>query len=435
MRPLYWTRIQVPTSHGSEDNTQDLWEELEETPIEVDEFDNLFSRPEVKPAARKEKKKEAEQPAKVTVAKLLDPKRSQNVGIFIKSKHLDINELENCIYNFDNAVIDFETLAQVRANQASPDELQIIKGHIESLPDIPLDNPEQFLLDLSGISNFNERLECFMFQARFSDGLNEIENRLHNVKHICEMLLGSNSMKQVLSVVLSCGNYMNGGNLQRGQADGFNIDILPKLKDVKSRDNTTNLLQYVVRFCIVKFDSKRGTAEAQLPIPEPSDVEKCMYLNFEDQEAECRKLASDLEKIITAKDKVIAQSEPNYLEPFQEKMTKFLDEANDSIKDLSDLIKDCSSKFVMTMKFFRFKPKEGRLESAQPKDFFCFWLPFCLDYKNLWKREQLKIEKELLKEERMRIKMKTGNLKNFKVEPIKPNGLKEKYLKYKKRTR
>ena len=33
--------------------------------------------------------------------------------------------------------------------------------------------------------------------------------------------------------VLSFGNYMNGGT-QRGQADGFDLAILPKLKDVKS---------------------------------------------------------------------------------------------------------------------------------------------------------------------------------------------------------
>ena len=40
---------------------------------------------------------------------------------------------------------------------------------------------------------------------------------------------------------------MNGGNKQRGQADGFNIDILSKLKDVKTKDNFSNLLKYVVR--------------------------------------------------------------------------------------------------------------------------------------------------------------------------------------------
>jgi hypothetical protein len=31
-------------------------------------------------------------------------------------------------------------------------------------------------------------------------------------------------------VTLTCGNYLNGGNKQRGQADGFTLDILPKLK-------------------------------------------------------------------------------------------------------------------------------------------------------------------------------------------------------------
>lgn len=61
---------------------------------------------------------------------------------------------------------------------------------------------------------------------------------------------------KVVSVILSCGNYMNGGNRQRGQADGFAVDILPKLKDVKSRDNTINLLQYVVRFCITRYELK-----------------------------------------------------------------------------------------------------------------------------------------------------------------------------------
>ena len=39
---------------------------------------------------------------------------------------------------------------------------------------------------------------------------------------------------QVLGLVLAFGNYMNGGNKTWGQADCFELDILPKLKDVKS---------------------------------------------------------------------------------------------------------------------------------------------------------------------------------------------------------
>lgn len=47
------------------------------------------------------------------------------------------------------------------------------------------------------------------------------------------------SVRGVLGLVLALGNYMNGGSRTRGQADGFGLDILPKLKDVKSRVSFT----------------------------------------------------------------------------------------------------------------------------------------------------------------------------------------------------
>ncbi len=47
-------------------------------------------------------------------------------------------------------------------------------------------------------------------------------------------LQSSQAVLQVLGLVLAFGNIMNGGNRSRGQADGFTLDILPKLKDVKS---------------------------------------------------------------------------------------------------------------------------------------------------------------------------------------------------------
>jgi len=49
--------------------------------------------------------------------------------------------------------------------------------------------------------------------------------------------MNSETLKKVMAIILALGNFMNGGNLQRGQADGFGLDILPKLKDVKSKGN------------------------------------------------------------------------------------------------------------------------------------------------------------------------------------------------------
>lgn len=68
------------------------------------------------------------------------------------------------------------------------------------------------------------------------------------------MLQTCKEVPNILGLVLAFGNYMNGGNIARGQADGFELDILPKLKDVKCKDNSTNLLHYLVTVYIGKFD-------------------------------------------------------------------------------------------------------------------------------------------------------------------------------------
>lgn len=49
----------------------------------------------------------------------------------------------------------------------------------------------------------------------------------------------SESLKKLFAIILTLGNYMNGGNGQRGQADGFGLEILSKLKDVKVRETSS----------------------------------------------------------------------------------------------------------------------------------------------------------------------------------------------------
>ena len=208
---------------------------------------------------------------------------------------------------------------------------------------------------------------------------------------------------------------------------------------MKSRDNSTTLLQYVVRFCIIRFDPNRGTPEANLPIPEPSDVERSSNINFDELRTECDKLKSDLDDIGKARDKVVesADSDPDHLEPFREKMEQFLEKASGSLKDLNTQVDDYGKKFVRTMQFYQYSAKEAGkpLKEVQPKEFFAFWYPFCQDYKNLWKREQIVIEKEMLKQERLRHKQRKETLKSFKTEALKPRGLKEKMLRKKSKAK
>lgn len=54
----------------------------------------------------------------------------------------------------------------------------MMKEHVASAQDVPLDKPEQFLLELSEIPNFSERIACFMFQTEYEDVINGIDSKV-----------------------------------------------------------------------------------------------------------------------------------------------------------------------------------------------------------------------------------------------------------------
>jgi hypothetical protein len=63
----------------------------------------------------------------------------------------------------------------------------MIREHVSSKPEAPLDKPEQFLHELAEIPNFADRIACFMFQSEFEDGISSIENKLNNLKSTCQV--------------------------------------------------------------------------------------------------------------------------------------------------------------------------------------------------------------------------------------------------------
>jgi formin 2 len=100
---------------------------------------------------------------------------------------------------------------------------------------------------LAQIPHFADRITSLTLQATFQEKLSSIESRLNNLNTVCQELTGSEALHRVLALVLTMGNWMNGGNHMRGQADGFHLEILGKLKDVKSQDKSMTLLHYLVR--------------------------------------------------------------------------------------------------------------------------------------------------------------------------------------------
>lgn len=183
----------------------------------------------------------------------------------------------------------------VNFQKPTKDEIEQITAHESMNPDVPLDQPELFLKRLSGIKHFSERIACLMLQSEFQEAISSVSYKLNNVRSTCDFLLTSESLKKVMAIILTLGNYMNGGNMMRGQADGFGLEILGKLKDVKSNVPGVTLLHYLVNAKLSQEKEHNFDEPLPLPVPEPADVEAASTIKFDEIAKELERLEKELE--------------------------------------------------------------------------------------------------------------------------------------------
>lgn len=423
MKPLYWTRIQI-----QDNNNNTLWGSLEEPPIaDHREFEDLFSKATLQPK-KKPLSDTYEKKAKTKkIIKLLDGKRSQAVGILISSLHLEMKDIQHAVLSVDNSVVDLETIEALYENRATKDELERIKKHYETSKEDEvklLDKPEQFLYELSQIPDFPGRAHCIIFQSSFLDCIASIRRKVEIVSSVSQELLEGSSVREVMGLVLAFGNYMNGGNRTRGQADGFALEILPKLKDVKSRDNRISLVDYVVSYYLRNFDEHAGTDKSVFPLPEPQDFFQAAQVKFDDLTKDARKLKRELTVCEKDVQKVCANSSEEHLQPFKERMDDFLSAAQEQHATEDNRLDAAHKRFQEMVSYFGLRPKSEEKDVA-PSYVFMLWYEFCCDFKNTWKRESKTISKERLKEAQEKIKKITAE-KRVETKKINANSLKER---------
>jgi len=429
MKTLYWTRIQLTQPQTSMDSSSTIWDAVDDVVLETGKLEEMFSKADLKSKPKEEK--EVKKPDKV--AKIIDGKKSQNVGIFLRSKKIDVDMVKQVLIECDTSW-EKETLVQLQGFKPNPeDELVMLRDHVTNKPDVPLDGPDQFLYEMSQIHMFDQRLSCILFQLTFSNLCEDVAVKMDYIKTCCNYLLRNQELKNVLGVILACGNYLNGGNKQRGQADGFAVDILPKLKDVKTKDNFSNLLGYIVRTYIDKYDLHRGTPESLLPVPEPGDLDKARAVDFDAERTECKNLLQKLNLVRNHVEKISNSCQDDMKEPFHRKMVKFLDTAQSQLTNLETCIESNAEKYVEMLRFFKYTPRKGKLEDTKPSDFFDVWFLFCEDFKHVWKKEQLRIQADLHKQHRKLQREASLSMKKNIEETSTSGHLKDKIKRRKSR--
>ncbi|XP_078505411.1 uncharacterized protein LOC144763565 isoform X2 [Lissotriton helveticus] len=433
MKTLYWTRILLSDRRDSSNPI--VWENIDELDLDLLELEVLFGK-----MAAKELKKPIPDVITTTkskqVVKLLNSKRSQAVGILMSSLHLDMNDIQHAVLNCDESVVDLEALRALFENRAQPEELVLLQNHAkltaESKNAQSLDKPEQFLYELSLIPNFYERTFCILFRDTFLDTLPSIHRKIELLRSVCEILRNGPAVHKVLGVILTFGNYMNGGIRSRGQADGFTLDFLPKLNDVKSTDKSHTLLSFIGSFYLRHIHKPCGLEENNFlfqpeamdvfPLPSPEDLFEVSHMKFEDLQKDLQKLKNDLKACETEAKKVNTCSLVEHMYPFQEYMDTFIQKAKIEQEEEEKFLAEVHASFVETATYYCMKPKPGEKE-VSTHDFFTLWHEFSKVFQDVWKTEYKTIMQKRL--ENVAAQQKIEQLP-LRTKPMEPGGLKAK---------
>lgn len=172
---------------------------------------------------------------------MLDPRKSQNIAIIIRSLGVTRQEildslLRGCELNHDT----LEKLSRISLTKEEEATILNFSGDHAKLADA-----ESFLYHLlKAVPSPFPRIDAMLFKSNYDTEILHLKKSIQNLELACKELKSHGLFLKLLEAILKAGNRMNAGTA-RGNAKAFNLTALCKLSDVKSTDGKTTLLHFV----------------------------------------------------------------------------------------------------------------------------------------------------------------------------------------------
>ncbi|KAJ2785357.1 hypothetical protein H4R18_000568 [Coemansia javaensis] len=196
-------------------------------------------------AALREKRRKEREGRRLEEICVLDSKRSYDVNIMLGMlKKLSFGDIRRGLIRMDTSVVTENVLKQLLTYVPTPEERGLLSAY-QGRPDRKrLAKAERFFLETMRIWRYEQRLRVTMTWVAWPETFRDLQGDIAAVMTAAHAVSTSRHFPQVLEVVLSIGNYMNGSGF-RGGAFGFKIASLNRLMDTKAEDNRTTLLHFV----------------------------------------------------------------------------------------------------------------------------------------------------------------------------------------------
>ncbi|KAG6481334.1 formin-like protein 16 [Zingiber officinale] len=256
LKPLHWDKMNaINVEHSM------VWDKLHSGSFSVDEdiMEALFGTEVAnKKAANNSGNTKSKAAAVVgfTPITLLDPRKSQNIAIVLRSTTAVNRQsiIEGAIDGRGLSTDVLERFITIAPTKEEEDVIRAYSGDPGMLADA-----ENFLFHILRAVPAAPfaRLDAMLFRANYEPELGHLKQTLRTLEAACgELRTPTRGLfLKLLETVLKAGNRMNTGTA-RGNAQAFNLTALRKLADVKSTDGSTTLLHFVVEE-VVRSEGKR----------------------------------------------------------------------------------------------------------------------------------------------------------------------------------
>ncbi|CAG7828896.1 unnamed protein product [Allacma fusca] len=242
LKALNWSKLPDTKLNGT------VWLKLEESKIysqlNLVEIDRLFSAfKHVNGNSEKDMESITQsnhKPLKKVIS-VIDGRRAQNCTILLSKLKMTDDEITRAILSMDQMdQLPLDMIEQLLKFTPNNEEKQLLEEQDMEM----LARADTFLLQISRIPHYSERLRALHYKKKFPIITSELKSKVRTVTQALLELQTSKKLIKLLELILALGNYMNNHG-SRGNAAGFRLNSLMRIQDTKS-NYKISLMNYLI---------------------------------------------------------------------------------------------------------------------------------------------------------------------------------------------
>jgi len=252
------------------------------------------------------------------------------------------DQLKQIILNFDRTKLSQNAVHQLHNTLLTEEEISSIQEVMG--PGVVLDKAEQFGMMLAEIPCVAQRLHCWTFMNEFDERVEDIGPALTIVQKACKELRDSSILRQFLGVVLTLGNILNAGNKNLGRADGFSLETLNSIADMRDSSNKQTMLDVALGYC-------KGVLIDEIP-----HVGEAAGVDFKYIQGCFGKLNTEFQNVSTEAEMLLGQLSSN--DPTAKVVSQFVKDKAEEMSNLKCDVQDTLKMFNETVEWFTLDPSK-----------------------------------------------------------------------------